>query len=220
MLRLCLSHPPPCWNLTDMCVRSATKGSRGTRIFKCTGEGTRCHGNCLRGRHKGRRRESLCVQSQAVCTMTLAMPLGILWASRSTSEGSTAITSSGSVTSAPKGMPFNLITRHTSKPVALGAIPVTVAVSFPGLFAFCFPPWFHLSGRVYSFKFQPFSLFLGFCVFGSSDSAPAQQFVLLSVTENQTTIIINYYYFLLKLLYDYGQTLNSRYKDGAEKQKF
>lgn len=46
MPRLCLSHQPPCWNLTDMFVRSATKGSRGTRIFKCTGGGTRCHGSC------------------------------------------------------------------------------------------------------------------------------------------------------------------------------
>lgn len=156
MLRLCLSHPPPCWNLTDMCARSATKGSRGTRIFKCTGEDTRCHGNCSRGKHKGRRREYLSVQSQAVCTMTLAMPLGILWASRSTSEGSTAITSSGSVTSAPKGMLFNLITRHTSKPVAPGAIPVTVAVSFPGLFAFCFHLNSNLNGRVYYFKVSTF----------------------------------------------------------------
>lgn len=136
MLRLCLSRPRPCWNLTDMCVRSATKGFKETKIFRCTGAGIKCHGNCWKGKRKRWRRRCLFAQSQVVCTMTLAMPWVILWASRSISEGSIAITSSGCVRNAPKAMLFNLITKPTSKPAVRGAIPVTVAVSFPGSFVF------------------------------------------------------------------------------------
>ena len=79
MLRWCLSLPKPYWNQTGMCVRSVTKVSKETRIYRCIGEGTKCHGNCSRERHKRWRRECLCAQSLAACTMTPVMPLVILW---------------------------------------------------------------------------------------------------------------------------------------------
>ncbi|KAL2489252.1 Uncharacterized protein Fot_42544 [Forsythia ovata] len=60
--------------------------------------------------------------------MILATHWVILWESRNILKENTLIISNGFVRNAPKDMMFNQITRLTSKPVELEAIPVIVAV--------------------------------------------------------------------------------------------
>ncbi|KAL2527904.1 Uncharacterized protein Fot_20505 [Forsythia ovata] len=60
--------------------------------------------------------------------MILATHWVILWESRNILKENTIIISNGFVRNAPKDMLFNQITRLTSKPVELEAIPVIVAV--------------------------------------------------------------------------------------------
>jgi len=125
-----------CWNQIVMCVRSATRDSRGTRTFRCTGAATRCRGSCWRGRVHWWRRECSFALSLPACTMTPPMLSGISLVSRSTSEENTAITSNGSASAAPKVMQCTLIIKHISKPVAPEATLAIVAAFSQGRSSF------------------------------------------------------------------------------------
>ena len=122
------------WQQTGLCVRSATKGFRGTRTFSSTGEDTIFHGSWSKGAAKSRsRREPMFALSPPAFTTTPQGLWEISLGSKSTFVESTE-RRSGSVTSAQRSMLFNLIGRLTLKPVALESIDVTVEPFFPGTY--------------------------------------------------------------------------------------
>ena len=126
--------PKPFSNPIATFVRYATKASKGIRISKCTAAATKYLGSYSRShtRWMPSKKRSLFAPSRHVSTTTLAMPLVTSLASKNTSAENTATKSTGFVTNALKLMLFIPISKLTSKPAVPVAIPVIVAVSFPG----------------------------------------------------------------------------------------
>lgn len=132
MQKWCRCRRKRYWNRIDTYARSVTRDFRGTKTYRCTGEGIRCHGNCSKEKPQLSESAFSFAQNPLVSTMTLATPWEISSVLKNTSAGNTAITNNGSVRNAPKAMPFSPTTKLILKLVALVAILVIVAAFFQG----------------------------------------------------------------------------------------
>lgn len=70
MLKLLLYHPQHWWQQTDLYVRYATRGSKGTKTFSCIGEVIICHGSWGKEQPTRSGKESTYAPSHRVSTTT------------------------------------------------------------------------------------------------------------------------------------------------------
>lgn len=121
------------WRQTALSVKFATRGSRGTKTYSCTGAGTTYHGSWSSGaaRMSSARRCTFALRP-AVCTMTHHGHSATWPGSRSTLAAS-MVKRSGSARNAPRSMRFSPTGRRIQRSVAPGSTAVTAARSSPGM---------------------------------------------------------------------------------------
>lgn len=130
--RSCPYRPKRCSNRTDTFARSAIRGFREIRTFRCIAAAIRCRGSFSRGnrrRPERPERGSTSARSPRVFITTLVMLSAISSELRNIIAGNIATISNGFVTNALKATPFNPIIRLISRLAALAAI-LAIAAAF------------------------------------------------------------------------------------------